>query len=135
MIYKKLRQKFGQNSKYWSGRTIQLNIHVGFECVTFKSRERIHFDCDPWNRLKILFFGDSKAKSKNFSKKLWDDMPSFFLVNLSHKSLFYLEKPRRRYNLENNSFSFVSSLLIGPIIRHSRFFVRIENFCSNISER
>ena len=43
-IFRKLRKKFGQNSILKSARTLQLQIYVGFEFFTFKSREKIHFD-------------------------------------------------------------------------------------------
>jgi hypothetical protein len=44
-IYRKTSQKFRHNSFF--ARTFQLHIYPGFKCVTFKSREEIHFDWDP----------------------------------------------------------------------------------------
>ena len=67
-IYEKTRINLNKNLSRGSARTNQLQIHVGLECLNFKSREEINFDWDPYNKVKICFFDNAEAESKNFYK-------------------------------------------------------------------
>jgi hypothetical protein len=65
----------------------------------------------------------------NFSKKLSDDLHTFYLVNLSHTLLLYLKNSGRWYILEKQFCQFCK--LVSDWMSTSDFF-RLQDFCSNI---
>jgi hypothetical protein len=96
----------------------------------------MHFDWDPSKRVKILFFGITETKFKNFSQKLF--------ILICPRSVRLFKVINHCCNLKthggdtfwkNNPVSFENTFLIGRAIHHFRFFSRMQDFCSNTSVR